>query len=92
MTTTKPAWDLIGEEGTFRLPGGRATYEAVLYNDATARRSRVRLARLVATTPDGLRQVNRWVDWEQLIEVLTPESELCQHECGQPDRKIGSPS
>lgn len=64
-----PAWELIGEDGSFRLPGGRALYDAVMYNDATARSDRVRLARLVAT-PEGIYQLNRWVDWDQPIEVL----------------------
>jgi hypothetical protein len=72
-----PAWDLIGHEGTFRLPGGRSTYEAVMYNDATARGSRPRLVRLEAR-PGGIHQVDRYVDWEQPVEVLrdfTLESE-----------------
>ena len=69
MSTTKRACELIGHEGTFRLPGGRADYEAVLYNDATSRGERVRLARL-ESTPEGLHQVNRWVDWDQPIEVI----------------------
>jgi hypothetical protein len=64
-----PAYELIGHEGVFRLPGGRATYEAVEYNDAYARGSRPRLARLEAR-PGGIHQINRWVDWEQPIEVL----------------------
>lgn len=67
--TTKQAYDLIGAEGRFRLPGGRTIYEAVCYLGDRARSSRVRLARLVADD-DGLRQINRYVDWDQPIEVL----------------------
>jgi hypothetical protein len=66
---TVEAVDLIGHEGVFRLPGGRTTYEAVMYNDARARSDRPRLARLEARQ-DGLHQVERWVDWEQPIEVI----------------------
>jgi hypothetical protein len=64
----RPACDLIGHEGRFRLPGGRTVYEAVLYDEATARGARPRLARL--ETAGGLRQVNRWVDWDQPVEVI----------------------
>ena len=71
----RTAWELIGHEGRFRLPGGRAVYEAVMYDEASARGTRPRLARL--ETRGGLRQVNRWVDPDQLIEVIdddTPEA------------------
>lgn len=70
MTTkTVPAYSLVGAEGRFRVPGGRATYESVIYNDETARGDRIRLTRL-EVTPDGLHQVNRWVDWEAPVEIL----------------------
>jgi hypothetical protein len=71
---TRPAYELIGHEGTFRVPGGRATYEAVMYNDATARSSRPRLARLEARE-GGLYQVDRYVDWDQPVEVLVDHHE-----------------
>ncbi len=71
---TRPACALIGHEGTFRLPGGRATYEAVMYDEARARSARPRLARLDVTR-DGIRQVNRWVDWDQPVEVITDLTE-----------------
>lgn len=66
IPTIVPAYELIGREGQFRLPGGHRVYEAALYNDARARSDRVRLAYL---TPE-LRQVNRYVDWESPVEVL----------------------
>jgi hypothetical protein len=69
MSTTKPACELIGHEGTFKLPGGHATYEAVMYNEARTKSYRPRLARL-ESTPEGIRQVNRYVDWDQPIEVI----------------------
>lgn len=72
-TTTQPANALIGHEGEFRLPGGRTVYEGVCWDSATARGDRPRLARVVTVTEDGrhyLHQVNRWVDWDQPIEVL----------------------
>jgi hypothetical protein len=64
-----PACELVGREGTFRLPAGRATYEAVMYDCGRARSDRIRLAR-IETRDGGLYQVNRYVDWEQPIEVL----------------------
>jgi hypothetical protein len=71
--TTRPACELIGQEGAFRLPGGRTVYEAVMYDEATARGDRPRLARL-DTSSGGIRQINRWVDWDQPIEII-PETE-----------------
>lgn len=67
---TARAYELIGHEGQFRLPGGRVIYTDVMYNEATARSDRVRLAR-IAVKDGGLHQVNRWVNWDQEIEVLT---------------------
>lgn len=72
---TVPACELIGHEGEFRLPGGRATYEAVCYDDATARSDRARLCRITPVEDTltgwmGLRQVNRYVDWDQPVEVI----------------------
>lgn len=72
MSRIVPAWDLIGQEGRFRLPGGRTVYEAVMYDDATSRSDRPRLAR-IDTSRGYLHQINRWVDWEQPIEVLGDE-------------------
>lgn len=68
LLAIKPAFELIGQEGTFRTLGGRVDYEAVCYNDATARSDRPRLVRLEPTV-HGIFQVNRWVDWDQDIEV-----------------------
>jgi hypothetical protein len=72
--TTRPAGELIGHEGAFRLPGGRTTYEAVMYDEATARGDRPRLARL-DTSSGSIRQVNRWVDWDQPVEIISDETE-----------------
>jgi len=66
---TVEAVDLIGHEGIFRLPGGRVTYDAVMYDESRTNSARPRLARLEARE-DGLHQVNRWVDWYQKIEVI----------------------
>ena len=66
---TVPAYELVGSEGIFRLPGGRTTYEAVMYNDATQRSDRIRLVKLEARQ-SGLHQIERYVDWEQDIEVV----------------------
>jgi hypothetical protein len=65
------AHTLIGDEGAFRIPGGRTVYEAVMLDLATARNlNKVRLARL-ATDGGRLRQINRYVDWDAPIEVLS---------------------
>jgi hypothetical protein len=66
----QPAYELIGHQGVFRLPNGRTLYEAVMYDDATAKSDRPRLARLDGTSPEGIRQINRYVDWDQPIEVI----------------------
>jgi hypothetical protein len=71
---SRPACDLIGHEGWFRLPGGNAVYGAVMFNDATARGDRPRLVRLEARA-DGLHQVNRYVDWDAPVEVLADYDE-----------------
>lgn len=73
------AGDLIGAEGEFRLPGGRTVYEAVEYNESSARGMRPRLARLAATD-EGIHQVNRWVDWDQPVEVLRNFTEEAEAE------------
>ena len=67
--TTQPACELIGHEGQFRLPGGRAVYDAVMYDGASARGVRPRLARL-DTSRGYIRQINRYVDWDDPIEVI----------------------
>lgn len=64
-TQSFPAHLLIGREGVFRLPGGRVNYEAVM---APISGDRPRLAR-IELTDDGPRQVNRYVDWDQPIDV-----------------------
>ena len=51
-----PAYALIGASGRFRLPVGRAIYEAVLFD----------FARL-AGSGGLMRQIDRYVDWDQPI-------------------------
>jgi hypothetical protein len=69
------AWSLIGAEGRFRIQGGRAFYEAVMRNEATARSNdKVRLCRL-DVGPSGVYQFNRWVNHDTRIEVLPPKGE-----------------
>jgi hypothetical protein len=46
------------------MRGRRAVYEAVMFDAATARGDRVRLARLDVSS-GRLRQINRYVDWDQ---------------------------
>lgn len=64
MTTT--AWDLIGDEGEFRIVGGRAIYTDAMY---VATEGSVKLAYLKATNR-GLHQVNRYVHPDTPIEVM----------------------
>lgn len=52
-----------------RIKGGRTLYESVVFNDDT-RGDRVRLDRLVAEQ-DGLRVVNRYVDPDTELEVVS---------------------
>ena len=60
---------MIGwDNGDFKIKGGRATYEAVMFNCA-GRQTKVLLARLES----DLSQTNRYVDWDTELEF--PESE-----------------
>lgn len=66
---TARAWDMVGwDDGPFRIQGGRAHYEAVMFNCGT-RGEKVLLAKLT----DGLRQVNRYVDGETILEFFDEE-------------------
>lgn len=76
------AWDLIGHEGQFRISvastpsgkPGRTIYEAVQRNEATARSTdRVRLSRLVVG-PEGVYQIDRWVDANTWIWVIRDDT------------------
>lgn len=71
-TLTATAWELIGFDGadgeSVRVAGGRALYEAVVFNDATPGEM-VRLDRLEVSA-GGLRVVNRYVDPDTLLEVV----------------------
>lgn len=69
MSVLKKAWELIGHEGTFKVAGGRVTYENVDFNDASPG-DKVRLARLEPVDWMKLRQINRYVDADTLIEVI----------------------
>jgi hypothetical protein len=70
------AWDLIGwDHGRLRIEGGRATYEAVGYDDSRGGRL-VRLQRLAAEV-GGLRVVTRYVDPDT---VLVPADERAASE------------
>ena len=73
------AWDLIGwDDGLIRLRGGRALYEAVMYNCARDGRC-VKIARLEADTQaDGrpcVREVSRYVDPTTVVEVMEEHAE-----------------
>ena len=72
------AWDAIGfDDGKFRIKGGRALYEAVMYNCHNDGRL-VKLARL-AVTDKGIVEVARYVEPEtelEFVELNTPVDEL----------------
>jgi hypothetical protein len=70
LGTIAPAWDFIGYDGPhwLRVVGGRARYEAAIYYDDTPG-DHVKLVRL-ETTPDGIHQVERWVDPDTPLEVV----------------------
>jgi hypothetical protein len=76
VTRTATAWESIGHDGdTFRIKGGRALYDAVMYDDARSRTNTVRLARLGnyhGTKPVGIEQHNRRVGPDTVLEFMEP--------------------
>lgn len=67
----KTAWQLIGwDDGEIRIVGGRAKYEAVMFNCAS-NANRVKLARLEPGDRGGIREVKRYVTPETKIEILS---------------------
>ena len=61
---TMTAGQMIGwDHGNFKIQNGRATYEAVMFNCA-GRQEKVLLARLES----NLKQTNRYVDWDTVLE------------------------
>lgn len=68
---TRTAWEMIGYDGPnyVRIKGGRALYEAVMFNEATGRQQKVLLARLEARET-GIAQINRYVDPDTIIEEV----------------------
>jgi hypothetical protein len=70
MTQITTAWNLIGTEDHVRIVGGRTVYEAVEYNDKRSGKL-VRLARITNRDDGLLRQINRYVDPDTLMEVLS---------------------
>lgn len=68
------AWDLIGwDSGLIRIRGGRAIYEAVMYN-CSRNGKMVKLARLDSVLCDDgvyrLSEVKRYVNPDTMIEIL----------------------
>lgn len=73
------AWNLIGAEGEFRIRGGRALYEDVYRGDERQPRSdRVTLRRLDPVDDGTLRQINRWVDPDEEIEVFAIDGDAAE--------------
>lgn len=64
---TATAWEMIGwDDGTFQVKGGRARYEAVMYQARFQGRT-VKLARLEAAAR-GLREVSQRVEPDTVLE------------------------
>ena len=73
------AWDAVGHDGTLRIKGGTAIYDAVDHFCDRQRTNRVRLARLgeyEGTNAFGIHQTNRWVEPDTILEILqaTPKT------------------
>ena len=67
------AWYAIGfDDGKFRNQGGRAIYEAVMY-DASRNGQNVKLARL--ETDEGVREISRYVSPDTVLEFLVEDDE-----------------
>lgn len=73
---TATAWESIGfDEGKFRIKGGRALYEAVMYNCVNNARM-VKLARLKICAPNHpggiptVREVSRYVEPDTILEFV----------------------
>lgn len=70
------AWAEIGwDEGPFRIKGGSAIYQAVIYVCGPREGRTVRLARLgqyTGTENRGLEQTNRRVEPDTVLEFLEP--------------------
>lgn len=64
------AWESIGwDEGLFRIKGGHAVYEVVVYNC----HNEGRLVKLAKLKPEesGIREVKRYVDPDTVLEFLS---------------------
>lgn len=78
VTHTATAWESIGHDGTFRIKGGHALYDAVIYNCGQREGRQVTLARLGQYRPEwghnprGLEQTNRRVEPDTILEFLEP--------------------
>lgn len=69
MSQLTKAWELTGDEGEFRLVGGRATYTNVMHRVRRNGDDQLYLARLEAVDGGGLHVVARDVDWDADIVV-----------------------
>lgn len=64
------AWDSIGwDDGPFRIKGGRAIYDGVLYNCAN-NAANVKLARLEPRPNQRLAEISRYVHPDTVLEFL----------------------
>lgn len=79
---TATAWESIGfDEGKFRIKGGRALYEAVMYNCANSAQL-VKLARLDVVrvgNQNRIKEVSRYVKPDTILEFVEPEEKTDSH-------------
>lgn len=73
----KAAWEAIGfDNGKFKIAGGNTYYESVMFN-CSGRQEKVLLAKLKAEG-NSLRQINRYVDADTLLEFEDKDwAEFC---------------
>lgn len=86
---TATAWASIGfDDGKFRIQGGRALYECVMYNCANDGRL-VKLARLEPGKEGGIHEVSRYVDPETVLEFVLIETAIDKLPGQLPERLKG---
>lgn len=78
VTKTATAWESIGwDEGPFRIQNGTAIYQAVIYQCGPREGQTVLLSRLgeyQGVQSVGLKQVNRRVGPDTILEFLKPQT------------------
>jgi len=72
MSIHKAAWDMVGwDDGEFRIKGGRAKYQAVMF-DCSTQGNKVMVAR-IECGHEGIRQISRYIDGETMLEFSSSD-------------------